>query len=227
MFGQLMSESVPPRKRRRPALSCVECRRRKIKCDRNVPCAQCTQSNSASCAYKDGYPGLTKGHTTKANSSAKSLPSQSNDYGDLRSAGLTVPFVTDVLDNNAKSNVPLPRTVPLFEDSHSNATTLYSPSVGSPEEPQSEQNVQVLLNRVSKLEQTLNTVSPGNLDPSWTNFSSNDNHALFGQTTRVPVPELRGSVSKTRLFGQSHWMCSFEHVCCAPTILYCMLIRFV
>jgi hypothetical protein len=215
MFGQLMTESPvpPPRKRRRPALSCVECRRRKIKCDRNNPCTQCTQSKSASCTYKDGYPGHASGHAAKANSlTTSSVPAQSNDY--LGSSGLIVPFVPEesTVENNAKLHGSTPRTVPLFNDSHSNSTTLYSPSAGSPEEHQSEQNVQILFDRVSKLEQNLNTVSPGNLDPSWTSFSAVENHSFFGQSTRVPVPELRGSVSKTRLFGQSHWMSSFEHV---------------
>ena len=40
-----------PRRRRRPALSCVECRRRKIKCDRISPCAHCV-SNKADCIYR-------------------------------------------------------------------------------------------------------------------------------------------------------------------------------
>lgn len=39
-----------PRKRRRPALSCIECRRRKIKCDRNDPCQHCVSARSH-CAY--------------------------------------------------------------------------------------------------------------------------------------------------------------------------------
>ncbi|KAK4127166.1 hypothetical protein N657DRAFT_641111 [Parathielavia appendiculata] len=39
------------RRRRRPALSCRECRRRKIKCDHNKPCAQCVRHN-AQCFYK-------------------------------------------------------------------------------------------------------------------------------------------------------------------------------
>lgn len=33
-------------RRRRPALSCISCRRRKIKCDRNSPCGQCVLINS-------------------------------------------------------------------------------------------------------------------------------------------------------------------------------------
>lgn len=39
------------RKRRRPALSCLECRRRKIKCDRSQPCAHCVSSRSQ-CTFK-------------------------------------------------------------------------------------------------------------------------------------------------------------------------------
>jgi Fungal Zn(2)-Cys(6) binuclear cluster domain len=52
-----MVESTPLRKRRRPALSCVECRRRKIKCDRNEPCNYCKRSPSITCVY--GTPHST------------------------------------------------------------------------------------------------------------------------------------------------------------------------
>ena len=43
-----------PLRRRRPALSCVGCRRRKIKCDRTDPCAHCVSTNSQ-CVYKVAY----------------------------------------------------------------------------------------------------------------------------------------------------------------------------
>lgn len=41
----------PMRKKRRPALACQECRRRKIRCDRQTPCGQCSKSNAPSCSY--------------------------------------------------------------------------------------------------------------------------------------------------------------------------------
>ncbi|KAK3298956.1 uncharacterized protein B0H64DRAFT_454636 [Chaetomium fimeti] len=41
----------PIRRRRRPALSCQECRRRKIRCDHNNPCAHCTRQKTK-CVYK-------------------------------------------------------------------------------------------------------------------------------------------------------------------------------
>jgi hypothetical protein len=43
------TESI--KKRQRPALSCVECRRRKVKCDRNSPCGQCRAHKSTVCTY--------------------------------------------------------------------------------------------------------------------------------------------------------------------------------
>ena len=42
----------PPRRRRRPALSCVECRARKVKCNRERPCAACKKTGSAACTYR-------------------------------------------------------------------------------------------------------------------------------------------------------------------------------
>jgi hypothetical protein len=64
-----------PRKRRRPALSCVQCRRRKVKCDRQLPCTQCSQYNNTTCVYDDpevaahGKPSTTATPTLYGTSS--------------------------------------------------------------------------------------------------------------------------------------------------------------
>lgn len=50
----MSDQSGPVRKRRRPAFSCIQCRRRKIKCDRNVPCNHCTISHYT-CTYDHKY----------------------------------------------------------------------------------------------------------------------------------------------------------------------------
>ncbi len=42
---------APVRKRRRPAVVCIECRRRKVACDRKLPCGSCLLHN-ADCAYR-------------------------------------------------------------------------------------------------------------------------------------------------------------------------------
>lgn len=55
-----------PRKRRRPALACASCRRRKVKCDRNSPCGQCTQRNSNLCTYiEDDRTPITEKKTRR------------------------------------------------------------------------------------------------------------------------------------------------------------------
>ncbi|KAI9687176.1 MAG: hypothetical protein M1822_002587 [Bathelium mastoideum] len=45
-----LNRTGPPRKKRRPALACEQCRRKKIKCDRQSPCRPCTKTNEA-CDY--------------------------------------------------------------------------------------------------------------------------------------------------------------------------------
>ncbi|GAB1318491.1 Fungal-specific transcription factor domain-containing protein [Madurella fahalii] len=42
-----------PRRRNRPALSCIQCRTRKIRCDRNEPCASCMKSKIVNCTYEE------------------------------------------------------------------------------------------------------------------------------------------------------------------------------
>ncbi|KAL1988912.1 hypothetical protein VTN96DRAFT_6901 [Rasamsonia emersonii] len=44
------------RKRRRPAVSCSRCRRRKVKCDRKDPCSRCRRTQSV-CTYNNNNNG--------------------------------------------------------------------------------------------------------------------------------------------------------------------------
>ncbi|CAK4011618.1 C6 zinc finger domain [Lecanosticta acicola] len=47
----------PPRKRRRPALSCEPCRRRKVRCDRMHPCGPCVRMRvQQACEYNNRFP---------------------------------------------------------------------------------------------------------------------------------------------------------------------------
>jgi hypothetical protein len=61
LFGSMVSSSVNdgvqphPRKRRQPAKSCQECRRRKVKCDLSEPCGHCRFSQKQ-CHYAHGLP---------------------------------------------------------------------------------------------------------------------------------------------------------------------------
>ncbi|KAJ5689820.1 hypothetical protein N7462_004212 [Penicillium macrosclerotiorum] len=53
-------------RRRRPPLSCTECRRRKLKCDRSLPCGQCIRSKTAdSCVFVGSHPGEISGSSRR------------------------------------------------------------------------------------------------------------------------------------------------------------------
>lgn len=48
----------PARKRQRVRLSCLECRRRKLSCDREFPCSRCLQSGTPERCEYETRPGL-------------------------------------------------------------------------------------------------------------------------------------------------------------------------
>ncbi|KAK3332998.1 hypothetical protein B0T19DRAFT_458077 [Cercophora scortea] len=60
-------------KRRRPALACEQCRRRKIKCDRATPCGPCQRSQLDVCTFRpEWYKGTSTNITTCANAAQAS-----------------------------------------------------------------------------------------------------------------------------------------------------------
>ncbi|KAM3521181.1 hypothetical protein MY4038_009132 [Beauveria bassiana] len=66
------------KKRRRPPLSCEQCRRRKIKCDRSFPCNHCSKSGGAvSCTYAPTHTPKSRSKTparAAATAAAAALP---------------------------------------------------------------------------------------------------------------------------------------------------------
>lgn len=59
---------LPKRRRRRPARSCEQCRRRKIRCDQDQPCAGCVRAREPmQCTYRDGSPVDTSALSRKTN----------------------------------------------------------------------------------------------------------------------------------------------------------------
>ncbi|GKT51528.1 transcription factor lepE [Colletotrichum spaethianum] len=57
------------KKRRRPALACEQCRRRKVRCDRNLPCSTCVRSKRSVCTYaSETKPAPRKSEKNGANS---------------------------------------------------------------------------------------------------------------------------------------------------------------
>ncbi|KAF9766023.1 hypothetical protein IL306_001601 [Fusarium sp. DS 682] len=72
------AQSSQPYRRRRPALACHECRRRKIKCDQRSRCAHCIRHNTECIyqPYRDGSPSvLVRGSRARDRDRVSAQPS--------------------------------------------------------------------------------------------------------------------------------------------------------
>jgi hypothetical protein len=209
--GLVEVSSRTPRKRRRPALSCVLCRRRKVKCDRKLPCSQCSQYNNAPCKYDDPeVAGLGKHSITRQtlhNSSRVIAANQTHGVSNSREP---------ILFNNQNISAP-----PGFESRSPSSSAALVPAPAG-EHPQSEQHafegslgtspsqpdssVQELKDRVQKLEALITSSSKYGPRPS----------EIDSLTLATNIPKLRGNIDKTRFFGKSHWMNTYDDVFISP-----------
>ncbi|OAX84661.1 hypothetical protein ACJ72_00953 [Emergomyces africanus] len=118
------SNDDTPRKRRRPALACDQCRRRKIKCDQKVPCDQCRRSKNLSidsCTYAHAHTpaGSASSNTTTATTPATSTVKR---YARTKPQHFSVPQVPQV--PQAPQGPPGP-TVPISLVNHPGSFTAY------------------------------------------------------------------------------------------------------
>lgn len=102
----------PPIRKRRPAVACTECRRRKVKCDRNLPCGPCVQT-SLLCAYRPpsqptqlgvSYTG-SNSHIAAPVSLSPDIPSWASLIGTGSLPCPTSVFGTSTTDDGSDSSV--------------------------------------------------------------------------------------------------------------------------
>ncbi|KAI1855452.1 hypothetical protein JX266_000317 [Neoarthrinium moseri] len=157
------------RKKRRPALACSSCRRRKIRCDRQTPCEQCIKANIETCSY-----------VTSSRASPNSAPfhPQDTQFYVFEQA----PSQSRMETNFTTSSNWMPE-VPSDASSTLSSHHGHSLSIGAslPAE-----QVQV----------------PAASGP----FSQSPLENWFPAIKRAT----RGSFSRTRFYGQSHWL-NFVH----------------
>ncbi|KAK2002096.1 fungal-specific transcription factor domain-containing protein [Colletotrichum falcatum] len=254
------------RKRRRPALACEQCRRRKVRCDRNLPCNTCIRTGHTLCTYTSqtnpaarplsnhGADGST-GHTAPARSSLSrsslsafqplpplehSATSTAAARGDLSARGRPVGFDRSP-EHGSDTGLGIPdpilptaKALPGLKDPGSSAlrlvletsegTPLFAPTPISVEQPgparasaavsvhadtastpgscpSSSSTVNSLVDRVKQLEQQLSDL---------TVRGESNGPSQPGLVLREGLKYSRGCVSKTRYFGQSHWMNSTD-----------------
>lgn len=184
------------RKRRRPAVVCNECRRRKIACDRKAPCGQCVQYNSA-CTYYT--PEFSPRPRTQSNTAINTYASSSSSIG-LETFRPTEALPLGMFDD---STAPPPSV----DDNISSAGTLVN---AQRTRPATVHAVALPNPRTAAphAHASAATAPPAqNPTPTTTPESKQSSEAeqplVTGRSSR---PLLKGRFSKSRLFGQSHWM---------------------
>jgi len=104
-----MENTPPEKRRRRPPLACIACRRRKVRCDRKLPCQNCVRARkAASCSYvsderiepREGTEGFADGI---------------NGRDPQRDAVSSVPFFTPAASNPSSSPEQLVQRVKQLE----------------------------------------------------------------------------------------------------------------
>ncbi|KAH9917449.1 uncharacterized protein B0H18DRAFT_1087092 [Fomitopsis serialis] len=108
------SQEPPKKKRRRQALSCTECKRRKIKCDRAQPCGPCTRRGEPQkCQWHIIEPMekyVTRAEYDDLKTKVVELEAMVNR---LTAGSFTVPPIRMVAPAGPVSSAPVPRVEPI------------------------------------------------------------------------------------------------------------------
>ncbi|PWY94079.1 C6 zinc finger domain protein [Aspergillus sclerotioniger CBS 115572] len=197
-----------PRKRRRPAKSCEQCRQRKIRCDRNVPCGPCTRARSSlGCSYRQSFRSPTPDtHQTTLRASrsshgavvAPSRPPISEAHGDdLTGSLIDTPFIDSGRGDASNGSSQLSAAIRDLQvrlqhlEERLADTGITQPSAAS--DSAIEQTLRELCSKVQSLEQRL-AICPESTRTLREELS----------ITAMP-PRLHTSAKKMKLFGPTHY----------------------
>ncbi|RDW58451.1 hypothetical protein BP5796_12381 [Coleophoma crateriformis] len=226
--------SLPLHKRRRSALSCVECRRRKIKCDRNSPCSHCRQSRGITCIYSGrGRPLATEPNASTLSASVQVVGQGQGIYSSSShpekysvSTGQSPSYATPITVNSSDperrrnplsrtqdSNTLLPQSIPY--------TSTPGHQVGTKRSDDIATNVNAHVNG--------NGTATGESEESKIAYETQGdflalNNVIVGgshnvsllrtkfsnPSSGIPPHDSKASIRSMRFYGQSHWKHSLK-----------------
>jgi hypothetical protein len=200
----------PAKRRRRPALSCVECRNRKVRCDRGRPCRACTRVRSVTCTYRPERAGVRErspaGFSASVNGgneqdhriSARSSPQPTAPSNELGSTVNNHGAPGTSSEDGRSRPPPLPANQSSLSF-NSNSNTGESVLIGT------------LLERIRSLE--------------------NRNPVIEDQPVRTTLPirqeACAGQFLKSKFYGESHWMHAIDPVRFCPVYYHVSLYQCV
>ncbi|KAI1749489.1 hypothetical protein F4782DRAFT_304742 [Xylaria castorea] len=188
------------RRRQRPTLACVSCRRSKIRCDRQHPCGACVRSRHKTCIFETSHGPASRrsgiaSATTDRSGAAESGRLSDYDLGHVTPASSTPSAHDhghDIEGAHASSS---------HEQDSANPASQISDADG-------------LLRRIFELERRLGetTAAREPLEKKQDQRVHRGESQLIESYLAADIHTMsRGVVSKTRYFGQSHWMNGIIH----------------
>ncbi|PGH04424.1 hypothetical protein AJ79_07080 [Helicocarpus griseus UAMH5409] len=189
------------RRRRRPAVSCSLCRRRKIRCNRETPCSNCDRSKNQSCIYENdlshvpwrNMPRLSESQLNNLNNSITASETS------ISSGEPTGPNISQILLATPSNSTP----------ASTSASQSFTTEVNSLKNKvkELEEQLQKATGRTAhSCAETPTSTSTPNIETTSSTlagtFSVHRENRLLGEAQAIS----RGVLHKSRLFGQSHWI---------------------
>lgn len=168
------------RRRRRPARSCIECRRRKIKCNRQMPCNHCTATRKH-CVFSNVSTSRLIDTSSSQPNEPLITPPQA-DQVPAKPCGNVAP----ILEN-------MRQDLPLEVNESSNNISHVSPVHGD--------RINELERRLGKLENLLSCREP----KDGVGIPGAPSLAESGYASNPVLQGAKPILNKSRLFGRTHW----------------------
>ncbi|KAI0131801.1 hypothetical protein BJ170DRAFT_221422 [Xylariales sp. AK1849] len=203
MRERVRSETIPePRRIRRPAVSCSLCRRRKIRCNRENPCSNCLRSKNHDCVYENQFD--TQRHLQRLSP----RPSSDGTTQDISSHSHGSHVPGSCSKSRDQSTPGSQRSMPQDPSYSSTSwTNRNSTKAASPGSQQSGLTVDALNSRIKNLEQRLSHSFPPHIADHPASVANPETaNTIRSQLVADIHTTDRGVMSKTRLFGRTHWM---------------------
>ncbi|KIA75862.1 Zn(II)2Cys6 transcription factor [Aspergillus ustus] len=213
----MISNTPAERRRRRPAVSCALCRRRKIRCNRESPCSNCIKSKSEPCVYDSNDALRPQQHLGFRHTLELDL-AKASSHSALAPQPQHAPQAPQVPPQVVRQEM-LPPSANVSRDPSAASRSVPSSSKGSSSRTSLSaiSEVESLRSKIQRLEEQLSKVSQESrasprpdVQPDIETATSGI-AGTFHINRENRIDDERHAVSKTvvmhksRLFGPSHW----------------------
>nr|BBJ34515.1 putative transcriptional regulator [Alternaria solani] len=193
----VMPERLPDGRSRRPATSCLLCRKRKTRCNQESPCSNCIRSRNENCVYDSRSHPAPISRARLSQAQAAPVPRHQESVSLSRTSNASGSTLSGRAPISMETSSTAPSTPP------SQASALDSESL------RLKLRIQDLEEQLSRLaSRPVNSPfeTPNSTIQMMDSTISGTFHVHCEGSTLGQQPAIARSVShKTRFFGQSHW----------------------